>query len=69
MKKLNNSPTEINQRVKLRGRPAVGEIVSWIDGKDYTWCVVAWDYESYLIEPPVKGMVYGYITPQELELT
>ena len=82
MKKKNivNSPTEIGQRVKLRGRPAYGEVVAWwpapfdfeLNGRKVTWtltmCTVAWDWEAYLADPPIKGLVWGYITPKELEL-
>jgi hypothetical protein len=39
MKPPKNIPTDVGQRVRLRGRPAYGEIV-YMNG---TWMWVAWD--------------------------
>lgn len=79
MKKPNNRPTEVGQRVKLRGRSSTGEVVAWWPTWDielvkrvYTIptpaCTVAWDWECYVRDPPDKGIAWGYCSPDELEL-
>lgn len=77
-----NIPTEVGQRVSLRGRPlATGEITAVYTAEDPAWIQlvdrhyplypsvnVAWDWESYKVEPPIKGMAWGYCHPDELEV-
>ena len=75
-----NTPTKIGQRVQLRGRPlAKGEIVAWYDDENPAYILivdkyyplrravtVAWDWESY--QHDIKGMAWGYIMTDELEV-
>ncbi len=69
MKKPPNIPTGLNQRVKLRGRLATGEVVSWYpDHRVGLCCTVAWEWECYLADPPIKGMAWFLIMPEELEV-
>lgn len=72
MKKPKNIPTEIGQRVKLRGRLHTGEVTCILPifekyPTHSQWVNVAWDWECYIQEDS-KYPVWGWLTVDELEV-